>query len=184
MFACCIHFHGGWLWKSNVKRRKSVLTLLVEIERVRGFSQEVTLERVRWPCKWKCEKRKSVGRRSIYRKYVSWSRLQKRGTKLKYGRSFKHWPRGSPGQWVPETECLRASVIFVSGTSGITSILNYRSVSPILLFLVLNKTNILLQTVSLQEIFQENLILSTNCFSVWKKKKLFFLQDDSRQIKF
>ena len=78
---------------------------------------------------WK--KRKSVRRRSIYRKYVSWSRLQKCGTKFKWGRSLKHWPRGSPGQWVPETEYLRASAIFVSGTSGITPILNYRSVSPI-----------------------------------------------------
>ena len=131
MFACSIHFHAGWMWKSNVKRKKSVLTLLVEIERVRVFSLEVTLERVCWPCNWKCEKRKSVRRRSIYRKYVSWSRLQKRGTKLKCGRSFEHWPRGSPGQWVPETEGLCASAIFVSGTSGITSILNYRSVSPI-----------------------------------------------------
>ena len=34
MVACSIHFRGGLLWKSNVKRRKSVLTLLVEIERV------------------------------------------------------------------------------------------------------------------------------------------------------
>ena len=48
------------------------------------------------------------------------------------GRSFEHWPRGSPGQWVPKTECLRASAIFVSGKSGITSILNYRSISPII----------------------------------------------------
>ena len=62
MFACSIHFHGGWLWKMNVKRRKSVLTLLVEIERVRVFSLEVTVERVCWSCRWKCEKRKSVGR--------------------------------------------------------------------------------------------------------------------------
>ena len=76
-------------------------------------------------------KRKSVWRRTIYRKYVSWGRLQKRGTKFKRGQSFKHWPRGSPGQWFPETECLRASAIFVSGTSGITPILNYRSVNPI-----------------------------------------------------
>ena len=95
-------------------------------ERERVFSLEVTLERVCWLCKWKCKKRKSV-----YRKYVSWSRLQKRGTKLKCRRSFEHWPHGSPGQWVPETECLRVSAIFVSGTSDITSILNYRSVSPI-----------------------------------------------------
>ena len=73
----------------------------------------------------------SVWRRSIYRKYVSWSRLQKRGTKFKWERSFKHWPRGSPGQWFPETEYLRAPAIFVSGTSGIPPILNHRSVSPI-----------------------------------------------------
>ena len=31
-------------WKSNVKKRKSVLTLLVEMERVRVFSLEVTVE--------------------------------------------------------------------------------------------------------------------------------------------
>ena len=35
-----------------------MLTPLVEIERVRVFSLEVTLERVCWPCK----KRVSVGR--------------------------------------------------------------------------------------------------------------------------
>ena len=100
-------------------------------ERVIVFSLEVTLERVCWSCKWNVKKRKSVGRQSIYRKYVLWSRLQKRGMKLQCGRSFKHWLRGSPGQWVPETECLRVSSIFVSGTSSITYILNYRSVSPI-----------------------------------------------------
>ena len=66
----------------------------------------------------------------IYRKFLSRRRLQKRGTKLKCGRGFEHWPRGSLGQWVPETECLRASAIFVSGTSGMTSILNYRSAGP------------------------------------------------------
>ena len=107
------------------------LTAVSWNERVIVFSLEVKLERVCWPCKWNCEKRKSFGRRSIYRKYVSWSRLQKRGTKLKCGRSFKHWPYDSPCQWVPKTECLRVSTIFVSGTSGITSILNYRRVSPI-----------------------------------------------------
>ena len=48
MVACSIYFHGGWLWKSNVERRKSVLTLLVEIERVRVrvFTLEVTMERI------------------------------------------------------------------------------------------------------------------------------------------
>ena len=82
------------------------------------------------------KRKKSVWRRSISRKYVSWSQLQKRGTKFKWGRSFKHWPRGSPGQWFPETDCLCASAIFVSGTSGIPPILNYRSVSPIRVFIV------------------------------------------------
>ena len=100
-------------------------------ERVIVFSLEVTLERVCWLSKWNVKKRKSVGRRSIYRKYVSWSRLQKREMKLKCGRIFKHWPRSSSGQWVLETECLLASAIFSPGTSGITSILNHRSVSPI-----------------------------------------------------
>ena len=32
-------------WNSNVKKRKSMLTLLVEMERVRVFSLEVTIER-------------------------------------------------------------------------------------------------------------------------------------------
>ena len=32
-------------WKSNVKKRKSVLTLLVKMERVRVFSLKVTMER-------------------------------------------------------------------------------------------------------------------------------------------
>ena len=40
--------------------------------------------------------------------------------------------RGSPGQWFPETEYFLASAIFVMGTSGIPSNLNYLSVSPIL----------------------------------------------------
>ena len=56
---------------------------------------------------------------------------KKCGTKFKWGRSFKHWSRGSPGQWFPENEYLRASVIFFSWTSGIPPILNYRRVSPI-----------------------------------------------------
>ena len=75
---------------------------------------------------------KNDWRRSIYRKYVSCNRLQKCGTKFWWGRSFKHWSRSSPGQWFTETEYLRASAIFVSGTSGIPPNLNYRSVSPIL----------------------------------------------------
>ena len=77
------------------------------------------------------KKRKGVWKRSIYRKYVSWNRLQKREMKFKCGRSFKQWSRGSPGQWLPETEYLLASAIFVIGTSGIPPNLNYRSVSPI-----------------------------------------------------
>ena len=56
---------------------------------------------------------------------------KKCGTKFKWGRSFKHWPRGSSGQWFPEIDCLCASAIFVSGTSGIPPNLNYWSVSPI-----------------------------------------------------
>ena len=61
---------------------------------------------------------------------MSWSWLEKRGTKFKW-RSFKHWSRGSPGQWFPETKYLRVSAIFVSVTSGISPNLNYRSASPI-----------------------------------------------------
>ena len=83
------------------------------------------------PCKWNGEKEKeSVWRRSIYRKYVSLSRLPKRGTKFKWGRSFTHWSLASPGQWFPATDCLCASAIFVVGTSSIPPNLNYRSVSP------------------------------------------------------
>ena len=134
MFACSIHFHAGSLWKSNVKRRKSVLILLVKIEWVRGFTLEVTLERVCWPGKRKRERVLEDER--IYRKLLSWSWLQKRGTKLICGRSFEHWLLGFPGQWVPKTEFLRVSAIFVPGTSGMTSVLNYRSVSPITVLLI------------------------------------------------
>ena len=49
-------FVAVYCWKSNVKKRKSVLTLLVEIKRVSVFSLEVTQERVCWLCKWKCER--------------------------------------------------------------------------------------------------------------------------------
>ena len=117
MFAWPIHFVAfdgcWWIWESysilsGSHTGESVLALQV-----------------------KMKKRKSVWRRSIYTKYVSWSRLQKRGTKFKWGRSFKYWPRGSPCQWFPETDCLCGSAIFISGTSGIPPILNYRSVSPI-----------------------------------------------------
>ena len=59
-------------WKSNVKKGKSVLILLVEMERVRVFSLEVTMER-----EWVLEGE------SIYKQSLSCSRLQKRGTKLK-----------------------------------------------------------------------------------------------------
>ena len=101
-----------------------------EYERVIVFSLEVTL--CVSPASENVKKRKSVWRRSIYRKYVSWNRLQKNaGRNSNEGRSFKHWSRGSPGRWFSETEYLRASAIFVSGTSGIPPILNYRSVSPI-----------------------------------------------------
>ena len=78
------------------------LTAVSWNERVIVFSLEVKLERVCCPCKWNVKKWKSVGRRSIYRKFASWSRLRKRGTKFKWGRSFKRWPRGSPGQWFPD----------------------------------------------------------------------------------
>ena len=50
----------------------------------------------------------------------------------------------------------------------------------------INKTKFLLQTISLKEILQQNLILSTTCFSKGKTKKKtnFLLQDDSLQINF
>ena len=118
MFAWHIHFvaFGGcwWIWEcdsilSGSHSGESVLALQVKMwKRGRVFEDE-----------------------SIYRKYVSWSRPQKRGTKFKWGRSFKRWPRGSPGKWFPETEYLLAFAIFVSGICGITPILNYRSMSSI-----------------------------------------------------
>ena len=83
------------------------------------------------PASENVKKRRSVWRRNIYRKYVSWKWLPKRGTKCRWGRSFKQWSSGSPGQWFPETEYLLASAIFVVGTSGIPTYLNYRSVNPI-----------------------------------------------------
>ena len=117
MFAWHIHFVAFdgccWIWESD-----SILSGSYTGESVLALQVRMG-------------KKDSVWRRSIYRKYVSWGRLQTRRTKLKHGRIFKHWPRGSPGQWFPETEYLRASAIFVSGTSGITPSLNYRSVSPI-----------------------------------------------------
>ena len=73
------------------------------------------------------KKRKSVWRRRIYRKYVSWNRLQKTQDEI-YADVVLSRSRGSPGQWFPETEYLCASTIFVVGTSGIPPKLNYRSV--------------------------------------------------------
>ena len=117
MFVWPIHFVAfdvcWWKWESD-----SILSGSHTGEYVNPASENV-------------KKRESVWRRSIYRKYVSWNRLQRRGTKFKWGRSFKQWSRGSPGQWFPETDCLCASAIFVSGTGGIPPILNYTSVSPI-----------------------------------------------------
>ena len=57
--------------KSNVKKRKRVLTLLVEMERVRVFSLEATMER-EWVLEYE----------SIYRQSLSCCRLQKHGTKI------------------------------------------------------------------------------------------------------
>ena len=68
MVAWDIHFGGG-------------IRLLVET-RVIVFSLEVTLERVCWPYKWKCEKERESEDERIYRKFLSWNRLQKRRTKL------------------------------------------------------------------------------------------------------
>ena len=54
------------------------------------------------------QKRKSVWRRRIYRKYVSWNRLQKTRVEI-YADVVLRRSRGSPGQWFPETEnmCVR-----------------------------------------------------------------------------
>ena len=117
-FAWLIHFVAfdgcGWMWESD-----SILSGSHPGESVLALQVKM----------WK--RKKSVWRRSIYRKYMSWNRLQKRGTKFKWGRSFKHWSRGSQGQWFLETDCLCASAISVSGASGIPSNLDYWSVSPI-----------------------------------------------------
>ena len=118
MFAWHIHFvafDGCWkIWESDSilsgsHTGESVLALQVKIwKRERVFEDEVFIENT-------CLR---IG-------------SKKRGTKSKWGRSFKHWSRGSPGQWFPETEYLCTSAIFVSGTSGIPPNLNYWSVSPI-----------------------------------------------------
>ena len=81
MVAWSIHFRGGWLLEIKSKKRKSVLTLLVEMEKVRVFSLEVTLERVCWPCKWKCKKGWVLADESIYRQSLP-CRPQKRRTKI------------------------------------------------------------------------------------------------------
>ena len=48
------------------------------------------------------------------------------------GRSCEHKSGDFPDQLVPETDLFTEFVIFVSGTSGITVILTYRSVNPII----------------------------------------------------
>ena len=73
------------------------------------------------------KKRKHVWRRRIYRKYVSWNRLQKMQDEI-YADIILSRSHGSAGQWFPETEYLCASTIFVVGTSGIPPNLNYRNV--------------------------------------------------------
>ena len=115
MFAWPINFVAfdgcWWIWESDSilsgsHTGESVLALQVKMwKRERVFEDEVLIENT------------CLGIGS-----------KKRRTKFKWGRSFKHWSRGSPGQWFPETEYLRASAIFVSGTSGIPPILNCRSV--------------------------------------------------------
>ena len=80
------------------------------------------------PLQWKLGKRrKSVWRRRIYRKYVSWNQLQKTQDEI-YADVVLRRSRGFPGQWFLETDYLCASAIFVVGTSGIPPKLNYRSV--------------------------------------------------------
>ena len=110
------------------------LTAVGKYERVIVFSLEVILERV-LALKWNCQKRGREFEDEVFIENtcleVGYPPQKKRGTKFKWGRSFKRWSRGSPGQWFPETEYMRASAIFVSGTGGIPPILNYRSVSPI-----------------------------------------------------
>ena len=120
IFAWLIHFvvFDGcwWIWESDSilsgsHTGESVLALQVKLwKKERVFEDEIFIENTCFEISSK-----------------------KRGTKFKWGRSFKHWSRGSPGQWLPETDCLCASAIFVSGTSGIPPILNYRSVSPIVI---------------------------------------------------
>ena len=58
------------------------------------------------------KKRKNVWRR-IYRKYVSWNRLQKNAGRNSNVDVVLSRSRGSPGQWFPETEYLCASAILV-----------------------------------------------------------------------
>ena len=127
-------FCGGCLLEVKCKKRKSMLTLLVEIERVRVrvFSLEVTLERVCWPCKWKCGRGRVLEDESIYRQSLSCSRLQKRGTKIEVADvvvSTNHVV--FLANRFPRLISLPTPAIFVSGTSGITTILKYRSVNPI-----------------------------------------------------
>ena len=118
-FAWLIHFVAfdgcWWIWESDSILYESnigvsVLALQVKMwKRERVFEDEVFIENT------------CLGIRS-----------KKRGTKFIWGRSFKHWSCGSPSEPFPETEYLRASAIFVSGTSGIPPISNYWSVSPIM----------------------------------------------------
>ena len=119
-----------WIWESDSilsgsHTGESVLALQVKMwKRGRVFEDEVFIE-------------------NTYLGIGS----KKRRTKFRRGRSFKHWSRGSPGQWFSENIYVHPPSFF-QGTSGIPPILNYKSVSPIRV-----KPN-------LKDIFQEPNILT------------------------
>ena len=159
MFAWPIHFVAfdgcWWIWEnvsilSGSHTGENVLALQVKMwKRGKLFEDEVFIEN-------SCLE---VG-------------SKKRRAKFKCERSFKTWSRGYPGQWFPETDCLCASAIFASGTSGILPILNYRRVSPMLTALQRCSRRIL--QARLTWLFRIFVVLNKTLLQIQSSKQLLF----------
>ena len=137
-------------WKKSLSHSALKKWMSARLIQFFGFLLLLVNKRVTWKERVSAsmeigKKRKSVWRRRIYTKYVSWNRLQKNVERNSNADLVLRRSWGSPGQWFPETEYFCASVIFVVGTSGIPPELNYRSVKSykcktsyiIIIFLVL-----------------------------------------------
>ena len=121
MVAESIHFRDGWLLEVKRKKEEESVDSVSRNGRVRVFSLEVTMKR-----EWVLEDE------SIYTQSLSCSRLQKTRDKIEVVDvvvSTNHVV--FLANRFPRLISLPTSAIFVSGTSGITAILEYRSVNPI-----------------------------------------------------